>query len=698
MLRNGIILGALLFILAGYSGCRPRGGDRNPSGSTEVTVEPRPGTAEDQAAGPYSRATFLSSLEEALALDSQIERYGRFAELALALPAGSYPETMDAMMAQDIAFRHLDLPIYLLIRWMEIDAEAGARWMAVQPMTESFSIVVENVFFNWGLNQPRKALALAERTGDAGFRLLAVDSALRALKRRDPERARAEEQRLEGMLREAPRMDSIALLTRLDPDAAWRQLNQAWTGGEKRHRSWRSFFEVLAESDPRRALSLLSDLPDDSLEIGMGMAVFGVWAKTDPQGALIEAMRYPDPYRSNAVVMEVIESVSEVDPTRGLALAGTIEDPNLRRQAVSRAIQNLDPNQPGVSLASIGQLQDASYRQMAYSQFLPRLAMNDPEGTFAWMQANLDGRSLAQAMVSVASSQAQVDPARAASWIDQLPPGQYRSRTLQQVARIWADQDPMDAFTWAISLPNAGDRARAVGSLAPALARADVNQAMLLAAEMEPGQDRAALENQVAQYLAREDPVAAMEWTLGIPGVESRDRATNLVLYEWARQDPESAFQFAMSETDSRSRNNHLSRVASTWASQDPEAAVETLAAFSDRGLEPYLFNGALSQWINGDQDGASSWLMHEAPAAVRDQGLAMLVEERLQHDAPAAVADAVQIGGEEQRRQALRQILAWSQYFDPAFGRALLQNDSTLSFEDRIALENEFGERLDGP
>lgn len=695
--RYGIITGLIAFVSVGLTGCGSDREDSADSDLTEVSVDRVLTKGVEPGAGPYDRQQFLDEVDRVLEQASQVERYGHFARVALSLSITDYPDAMDAMMMRGIPFRHLDFPIYLLIRWMEIDAEGAADWMAVQPMTESFSVVVENVFFNWGLNQPDRALAIAEQPRDPGFRLLAVDSALRAMELRDEDRARVEARRLEALLRNGPRMDSISLLTRLDPDAAWDRLNRDWVAGTHDSRSWRSFFEVVAASDPQRAVDLLSRLPDDSLQTGMGMAVFGIWAKTDPQSALAEAMRYPDLHRSHAVIMEVIESASEVDPIQGLALARTVTDPNQRRQAILRAVQALDPNQPGASLASIQELENPSARQTAYDQFLPRMAAMDPEGTIEWMQNNLDGGSLARAMVSVASAQAQRDPVQAAGWVDQLPPGQFRSRALQQVARIWADQDPLEAFSWARSLPNSGDRQRAVSSLAPALARADLDQAIVLASEMPMGEARAVLEQQVALQLAQDDPVAAMEWAQGLGAGDSRNRAASSVLYQWARRDPESAFLFAVSEKDTRVRNDHLSRVASTWASQDPEAAVETLAAFSDRGLEPYLFNGALSQWINSDEEDASRWLMTKAPDGVRDQGLSMLVQERLQHNAPAALADAMQIGGEEQRRQALRQILAWSQYFDPAFGRAVLRDDSGLSFADRMALQDEFADQLGG-
>ncbi len=137
--------------------------------------------------------------------------------------------------------------------------------------------------------------------------------------------------------------------------------------------------------------------------------------------------------------------------------------------------------------------------------------------------------------------------------------------------------------------------------------------------------------------------------------------------------------------------------MASAWANQDPEAAVETLAAFSDRGLPPYLYSGALGQWIHSDEERAADWLMTDAPVGVKDQGLTMLVGVRLQHDAPSAVVDALQISNSPQRRQALRQILAWSQQYDPAFGLGLLRGDSALSSEDRAALEREFSNRLAG-
>ena len=295
------------------------------------------------------------------------------------------------------------------------------------------------------------------------------------------------------------------------------------------------------------------------------------------------------------------------------------------------------------------------------------------------------------------SIEAGRDPAGAARRIDQIPPGQYRANALSQVAQAWAEKDPSGAFTWATSLPSESDRSQAISSLAPILTRKDVDQAMALAAQMVPGQTRDILEHQVAMQLALEDPQAALQWANRITTPATRNQAMGNVLSQWAQRDPETAFFHAISEPDPTARNTNLMRVASAWANQDPEAAVETLAAFSDRGIEPHLFSGALSQWIHSDELRASDWLKNEAPGGVRDQGLAMLVGARLQHDAPAALSDALQIGNPPQRKQALRQILAWSQHFDPVFGQALLGENSSLPADERADLQREFGERLGG-
>ncbi|MEZ5275057.1 MAG: hypothetical protein R3F07_01600 [Opitutaceae bacterium] len=678
------------------AGCGRKDGEVDSTGPVFAAWESAE-VASATVQAPFSKEAFRAELVRVLSLGSMVARHAGMAEAAVAVPTDSLEAAMDVVMDMEVAFRDLDLPILLLLRWVESEPGSAVQWMARQPQTDRFVLVIENVFFNWTLNDPEKALALAQVHGDRGFRYVAVTSSISALGRIDPEAARLQTGRLAALLQKAPRMDPIALITRRDPDAAWRQIQQDWAGGNKDFRSWQSFFDVLAETDPRRAVALLSELPDEGLANMAAIAAYGSWANKDPWAALEAAGRISDQGRVYAVVMQVIETASKTDPQRGLDMASSIEDPGQRRQAILRAVRSLDAVDPASALAAIAGLTDVISRQAAYEQFLPTMAASDPDGTIAWIQSNLDGQVQARTLVAVLANESTRDPESAARRIDQVPPGQYRTNAIGQVVRVWAEKDPLGAFRWASGLDSESDRNQALSSLAPVMTRKDVDQAMVLASEMPPGQSRDMFEHQVAMQLALEDPETALDWTNRIVTPNTRRQATGNVLYQWAQQDPQSAFLHAMAEADPEARDNYVSRVASAWANQDPEAAVETLAAFSDRGIEPHLFSGALSQWIHSDEARASDWLKSEAPPGVKDQGLAMLVGTRLQHNAPAAVADALQIGSEAQRRQALRQILAWSQHFDPAFGQSLLQDGSRLPAADRADLQREFGDRLGG-
>ncbi len=677
-------------------GCGSDGKETSPV-AQRVELEEGSSSGPESTGSTFSVDSFEASVTEVLGIESMVERYRKIAELAADVPGDSIATAMARLAARDLEFRYLDLPIMILLRWMELDPEAGMFWMTGQEMDERFTVIVHNVFFNWALNDASAAISIAKRQTHEGLRHLALASTLQALDRIDPERARAETERLMGLLADDRRIDPIALLTRSNPDAAWQSLQSDWARGKKSHQNWQSFFSVLAETEPRRAHQLLSELPDENLLTGAGLAVFGSWARTDPWAALAAASEFRDRDRVHTMVMRVIESSSKGDPLRGLVLADSIDDRNMRRQAVSRTIQFLNADLPGPALASIAALRDSQSRQMAYDQFLPRMAEVDPNGAIDWIERNLDGPSGARSLLAVISSQAGKDPQLASAWIDRLPPGQYRSRAFSQLTRTWADRDAGQAYKWASGLPRGGDRDLAMAALAPVLVRQDIEQAIGLVSEMSSGRARDAFEHQIAMQMALEDPESALGWVEQIEGEKMRRQVAGTVLYQWAQSDPEAAFLHAMADSDLSSRDSQVARVASAWANQDPEAAVETLAAFSDRGLPPYLYSGALGQWIHSDEERAADWLMTDAPVGVKDQGLTMLVGVRLQHDAPSAVGDALQISNSPQRRQALRQILAWSQQYDPAFGLGLLRSDSALSSEDRAALEREFSNRLAG-
>ena len=697
ILRNHLLWWGTSIAVAGgllLVGCGPDGEETSTVVET-VELDAGSGPEPESTASAFSLDSFEASVTEVLGIESMVGRYRRMAELAAEVPDDSIGTAMARLAARDLAFRYLDFPIMVLLRWMELDPEAGMTWVAGQEMDERLTVIVHNVFFNWALNDASAAISIAKRQADEGLRHLALTSTLQALDRIDTEWARTESERLIGLLGDDRRIDPIALLTRSNPQAAWQSLQSDWARGEKNHQNWQSFFAVLAETEPRRAHQLLSELPDENLLTGAGLAVFGTWARTDPWAALAAASQFRDRDRVHSMVMRVIESSSKGDPLQGLVLADSIDDRNIQRQAVSRTIQFLNADSPGPALASIAALRDSQSRQMAYDQFLPRMAEVDPTGAIDWIDRNLDGPSGARSLLAVISSQAGKDPQLASAWIDRLPPGQYRSRAFSQLTRTWADRDAVQAYEWASGLPRGGDRDLALAALAPVLARKDIEQAMGLVSEMPSGRAREAFEHQIAMQMALEDPEAALGWVGQIEGGNMRRQIAGTVLYQWAQSDPEAAFLYAMADSDLSSRDNQVARVASAWANQDPEAAVETLAAFSDRGLPPHLYSGALGQWIHSDEERASDWLVREAPVGVRDQGLVMLVGVRLQHDAPSAVADALQISNSPQRRQALRQILSWSQQYDPAFGLGLLRSDSALSSEDRAALESEFNSRL---
>lgn len=697
LIRPRILWWGLSIAVAGgllLAGCGP-GGEETSTVAEPVELEQENGQEPELTTSTFSIDSFETAVTEVLGIESMVGRYRRMAELAAEVPGDSIVTAMARLATRDLAFRYLDLPIMVLLRWMELDPEAGMAWMAGQEMDERFTTIVHNVFFNWALNDASAAISIAKRQTHEGLRHLALTSILQALDRINPEQARVESERLIGLLGDDRRIDPIALLTRSDPDAAWQSLQSDWARGMKNHRMWQSFFAVLAETEPQRAHQLLSELPDEDLLTGAGLAVFETWAKSDPWAALAAASQFRDRDRVHSMVIRVIESSSKSDPLQGLVLADSIDDRNMRRQAVSRTIRYLNADMPGPALASIAALRDSQSRQLAYDQFLPRMAEVDPTGAINWIERNLDGPSGARSLLAVISSQAGKDPQLASVWVDRLPPGQYRSRAFSQLTRTWADRDAEQAYEWASGLPRGGDRDLAMAALAPVLVRQDIEQAIGLVSEMSSGRAREAFEHQIAMQMALDDPEAALGWIEQIEGGNMRRQAAGTVLYQWAQSDPEAAFLYAMAESDLSSRDNQVARVASSWANQDPEAAVETLAAFSDRGLPPHLYSGALGQWIHSDEERASDWLVTEAPVGVRDQGLVMLVGVRLQHDAPSAVADALQISNSPQRRQALRQILSWSQQYDPAFGLGLLRSDSALSSEDRAALENEFSNRL---
>lgn len=341
---------------------------------------------------------------------------------------------------------------------------------------------------------PERAISSAINLPDAEQRRLALRKLAQALAGQDPAAAIAGLDAIEsaelksGFMEELLDSWSIA-----DPDQLLAFLENP---GNVHIPVARFAFDLLADRDPERLLSLAAGLSVDARQAAMRSA-FGSFIEQDPLAALARAGDLAPGSVRSSLQSEVPAAFGEKDPDAAWRWANESDaNANVLMQ-VLLGIQNVDPeralNLALAELASTDSSRSARMRQRVGSILFNLLESGASD-------------DITSALDRILSQDISLKP------------------NVQQFVAYWSDEDPVAALDWSLQNLDRINQALVLGSIGRSLARIDPERVRQALYEL-PLDQRAAWVSGVAETLGENDLAAARDWALDFPRGPLRDAA-----------------------------------------------------------------------------------------------------------------------------------------------------------------------------
>ena len=294
----------------------------------------------------------------------------------------------------------------------------------------------------------------------------------------------------------------------------WRDFNYAWgaiAGREaftdamtKDRKDLESLITGWAANDPKGAIAMLTELPEDLLK-----------QKGRLESGIVSGLA--DRNRDEAVAY-----------VSSLAIEGRKDADRLMYIVASEALREEGPVGASVWTESLpeGPLKGAAMNSVA-----SRYVRADPEAAAGWIEKFADQDYAARAVREVGGEWAEKDPKAAVTWLDKLPEGEGQKYGLNNAFDDWEDRDPVAAGEYLLTMSDSPKRDFAIKGFADGYARQDPETAIAWASDIsDPGLRNQSLTRAGQSYF-RSNPKAAAEWLAnsGLPAdvqkaIQSRKR------------------------------------------------------------------------------------------------------------------------------------------------------------------------------
>ena len=294
----------------------------------------------------------------------------------------------------------------------------------------------------------------------------------------------------------------------------WRDFNYAWgaIAGKaaftdamtKDQKHLESLITGWAANDPKGAIAMLSELPEDLLK-----------QKARLESGIVAGLA--DRNRDEAV-----EYVSS------LAIEGRKDADRLMYVVAGEALRSDGPVGASIWTESLpeGPLKGAAMNSVA-----SRYVRTDPEAAAAWIEKFADRDYAARAVREVGGEWAEKNPMAAVTWLDKLPEGDGQKYGLNSAFDDWEDQDPVAAGNYLLTMSDSPKRDFAIKGFADGYARQDPETAIAWASDISDPTLRNQSLTRAGQSYFRRNPKAAAEWLAnsGLPSevqkaIQSRKR------------------------------------------------------------------------------------------------------------------------------------------------------------------------------
>ena len=218
----------------------------------------------------------------------------------------------------------------------------------------------------------------------------------------------------------------------------------------------------LAETDPRKALTIAAKLPDvdcqwnGNLRTNTTKRILNAVFKRSPEtflelaaeipvsviidlkyslvsGASQDGLdwlaanweRLPGGELQKPIATALGRKLAEIDPLKALDFAATLEE-KMQPSIVMAAASNLAKSDPELAMETFGALPDDFSRERVARSILEELAETDPDMALAWFDSLEESDQSTSAVKKVTNIRYQLDPNAASKWVAGLPPGQQR--------------------------------------------------------------------------------------------------------------------------------------------------------------------------------------------------------------------------------------------------------------------------------
>ncbi len=474
-------------------------------------------------------------------------------------------------------------------------------------------------------------------------RTRAVDAAVAALVRDDPQAALRAVEALAGALRTEARQALAREWAGRDFDAAIAWIERT-TDPVTRGMLLMDAVSHAAETNPRAAGEALLRLQEFKTGAGITAlsSVIGAWARTDPAAAAKFLDRVPPfPGRRVAAGQELATRWGALDPVEALVWAQ----------------------------------QQAAEERMELVGYVLSGWIKSPKGNPAEVRAmvrHLPEAMRPRALEAVVVAWSEFEPPAAAAFALAESP-----EVLARVVSQWLKRDDTAAFGWVKALADAGARDRALYGIVQGYLQVHPAKALEAAEAIGDAKTRHKVLGELASSVAKTSGIdAGVEIVRKIGDAEARDRALERMIQRASRQDPGKAAALVDMVADSARRTEaivsiltwgaeadpqvcrsllaklprvdavHYQRVAGGFAKKDPVAAAAWALTLPERQMDPQIgdpskqyearpreaaLNAVVNAWAASDPEGATRWVQQASLS--QELRSSMLQVVKLQRD-----------------------------------------------------------------
>ncbi|MGA2788717.1 MAG: hypothetical protein ABSF60_14445 [Verrucomicrobiota bacterium] len=229
----------------------------------------------------------------------------------------------------------------------------------------------------------------------------------------------------------------------------WSKL-KSQPGTMARNAAMAKMLEMLAATDPKRAMALAQAEGNRKFRADLEQAALRGWAGTAPVDASNWALALTNPNDRDAAMKTVLASAAAADPDEAVRVAKLImqQDPSAGGgygSSLVDALCNAGNFETAAKFAADG---DNGQRPFWLGETYSKWAELQPEQAAADAMTITDPNIRNQALHGIVGGWAQADPAALTQFLAQLPAGGDRCSLIGQAIQQWVRLDPVAAADW----------------------------------------------------------------------------------------------------------------------------------------------------------------------------------------------------------------------------------------------------------